>query len=107
MNMEEMIPASVFCIHHNIELSFISSLHESGLIETIDREEQIFVPLSELSHLEMLVRLHHEMDINLEGIETITYLLNRLNNMQQQIAALTKRLSMYEDEYGMDENYTR
>lgn len=100
MNMEDMIPARVFCIHHNIELSFILSLHESGLIETINREEQIFVPLSELGHLEMLVRLHNEMDINLEGIETITYLLKRINAMQQKIALLTNRLSMYENYTG-------
>jgi hypothetical protein len=38
------------------------------------------------------------MDINLEGIETITYLLERMQGMQQQIVQLKNRLRMYEDE---------
>jgi MerR HTH family regulatory protein len=98
MQPEEMIAAEEFCIHHNIELSFIYSLNESGLIEIITEEEKIFVPLSQVSQLEKLVRLHYEMGINPEGIETITYLLERMNEMQRQIVYLTNRLSMYEDE---------
>jgi len=43
------------------------------------------------------VRLYYEMDINLEGIETITHLLQRMHAMQQQIVGLSNRLSRYED----------
>ena len=97
MQTKEMIPANEFCLHHNIELSFIYSLKESGLIEISNVEEKIFVPVNHLSHLEKLVRLYYEMDINLEGIETITYLLQRMNEMQQQIGQLNNRLRIYED----------
>jgi chaperone modulatory protein CbpM len=97
MPTEDMIPASEFCIHHNIELSFIYSLNESGLIEIITIEEKTFVPVSQLNQLEKLVRLYYDMDINLEGIETITYLLQRMNDMQQQITYLTDRLNMFKD----------
>ena len=97
MQTEEMIPANEFCLHHNIELSFIYSLKESGLIEISTVEEKTFVPVNQLSHLEKLVRLYYEMDINLEGIETITYLLKRMNEMQQQIGQLNNRLRIYED----------
>lgn len=98
MQKEEMIPANEFCIHHNVELSFIYSLNESGLIEMTVIEEKLFVPVSQLNNLEKLVRLYYEMDINLEGIETITYLLKRMNDMQQQITLLTNRLRLYENE---------
>ena len=98
METAEWIPADEFCIHHNIELSFIYSLKESGLVEISSREEKIFVPADQLDHLEKLVRLYYEMDINLEGIETITYLLQRMNEMQQQIVQLNNRLSRYEQE---------
>ena len=40
----------------------------------------------------------NELDINLEGIETITYLLQRMHDMQREIATLENRLSMYENE---------
>ena len=98
MQTEEMVAADEFCIHHNIELSFIYSLKDSGLVEMTSIEEKIFVPVSQLSQLERLMRLYYEMDINLEGIETITYLLQQMNDMQQQIVQLSNRLSMYDHE---------
>jgi hypothetical protein len=98
MHTEEMISADEFCIHYNIEKSFIYSLNKSGLLEIIIIEEKVFVPVHELSQLEKLVRLYYEMDINLEGIETITYLLKRMNEMQQQIMHLKNKLSKYENE---------
>jgi hypothetical protein len=98
MQTEEMIPASECCIHYHIEPSFIDSLRDAGLIEILIVEEKIFVPTSQLSQLEKLVRLYYELDINLEGIETITYLLQRMNEMQKKIIQLSNRLSMYEGE---------
>jgi hypothetical protein len=97
MQNEDKIPASDFCIHHNIELSFIDSLKDYGLIETVIIEEKIFLPLSELARLEKIVRLHFELDINLEGVETITHLLERIEGMQEHITRLTNRLKAYED----------
>jgi GTP1/Obg family GTP-binding protein len=98
MQTEEMIPASEFCVHHNIELSFLHSLNESGLIQIISIEETLYVPISQLPNLEKLVRFYYDLDINVEGIETITHLLYRINTMQQQIAQLTQRLYLYERE---------
>ena len=98
MPTTHLIAANEFCIYHNIEPSFIYSLQQSGLIEIILVEEKPFVDESELPQLEKLVRLHREMDINLEGIETITHLLQRMNDMQRQIVTLKNRLSIYENE---------
>ena len=98
MLTEEMISANEFCIYHNIDLTFITSLKDSGLIEISTVGEKIFVSESELSKVEKLVRLYYEMDINIEGIETITYLLQRLNEMQEQVVQLNNRLRMYENE---------
>ena len=96
MQTEEMIIVNEFCIHHNIEFSFINALQQSGLIEITQAEEKWYVHETQLPQLEKMVRLYYEMDINLEGIETITYLLIRMNDMQQQIIQLNNRLAMYE-----------
>ncbi len=96
MPTEDMIPANECCIHYQIDASFIDSLRNAGLIEIAVVEEQLFVPAAQLGQLEKMVRLYYEMDINLEGIETITYLLQRMNEMQQQITQLHNRLSIYE-----------
>ncbi len=98
MTTEDMIPVDDFCLHHHIEFSFIRSLRESGLVEFTGAEEKLCVPESQLPHLEKLVRMYYEMDINLEGIETITHLLQRMNDMHQQIVLLKNRLRLYENE---------
>ncbi len=98
MDKEQMIPASEFCVYHNMELSFIYSLNESGLIDITVVKEEIFVPASQLKQLEQLMRLKQEMDINIEGIECITYLLQRISDMQQHIVALNNKLAFYEAE---------
>jgi chaperone modulatory protein CbpM len=97
MQNEDMVLANEFCVHHNIELTFILSLQENGLIETVLIEEQIFVPLVQLPRLEKIVRLHFELDINLEGIETIINLLHKMELMQEDMVRLTNRLKAYED----------
>jgi len=92
MQNEDMVLVTEFCIHHNIELSFIHSLKEYDMIETVLKEEEIYLPISELPRLEKIIRLHFELDINLEGIETITHLLKRIELMQERITQLTNRL---------------
>ena len=98
MATQDIITAKEFCIHHNVEMTFIQSLGESGLVEIIQTEEEICVPMHQLPQLEKMVRLYYEMDINMEGIETINHLLNRMNEMQQEIVRLQNRLGVYESE---------
>jgi hypothetical protein len=66
------------------------------MIETVVIDECVFFPLSELDRLEKIIRLHFELDINLEGIETINHLLQRITNMQEQIVSLSNRLKAWE-----------
>jgi chaperone modulatory protein CbpM len=94
--MGNLIPANEFCANHNIEISFIRSLQETGLIEITTIEETAFIHANQLQELERIVHLYFELDINLEGIETINYLLQRINNMQDEIIALRNRLRLYE-----------
>ena len=97
MQTEEMIIVNEFCIHHNVELTFVNALKDSGLIEITIVDEKVYMPETQLPYLEKLVRLY-QLDINLEGIETITYLLSRMNDMQQEILRLNNRLSIYEND---------
>ena len=94
--MKDLIPANEFCANHNIEVSFIRTLQENGLIEITTVEETGYIRKSQLQELERIVRLYFEMDINLEGIETINHLLGQINQMQDEITALRNRLRLYE-----------
>jgi chaperone modulatory protein CbpM len=97
MEPNDMIPARDFCIHHHIELSFIRTLQEHGMIETVTIEETLFVPPTQLERLEKIVRLHADLNINVEGIDTIIHLLQRIEAQQAFITQLQNRLERYED----------
>jgi hypothetical protein len=99
METEYLIAIDEFCSSHNIEISFISSLQQSGLIEITTIKESAFIEADQLQQLEKFVRLYYELDINLEGIETINYLLHRINSMQDEITTLRNRLRIYETEF--------
>ena len=96
MQKEKLIAIHDFCMNHNIEISFISSLQETGLLEITTRDETGFINIEQLSQLEKYVRFFYELDINLEGIETITHLLHKISAMQDEITALRNRLRFYE-----------
>ena len=100
MQTEYLIAVDKFCACHNIEISFISSLQQNGLIEITTIEESNFIDAEQLQQLERIVRFYYELDINLEGIETITHLLQRLNIVQEENKALRNRLRLYEKEAG-------
>jgi chaperone modulatory protein CbpM len=93
---ENLIAVNEFCVNYNIEFSFISSLQETGLIEFTVIDESLFIDPDQLRKLEKIVRFYYELNINLEGIETINYLLQRINSLQDEIMRLKNRLRLYE-----------
>ena len=98
MQAENLIPASEFCLHHYIEISFIYSLEDYGLIVTKQMEGTCFIDAAQLAELEKLVRLHYDLHINLEGIDAIRHLLQQLETMEGEIVNLKNRLRFYEKE---------
>ena len=96
MQTKNYIAVNEFCINHNIEVSFISSLQETGLIEIAFVEETAFLDADQLQQVEKFMHFYYDLDINIEGIETITHLLQRMNAMQDEITILRNRLSLYE-----------
>jgi hypothetical protein len=99
METEYLIALDEFCASHNIEISFVTSLQESGLIEITTIKKTGFIDADQLQQLEKFVRLYYELDINLEGIETINYLLQRIGSMQDEITTLRNKLRIYDSEF--------
>lgn len=98
MEMKKLISTHEFCASHHVEISFIHSLEETGLIEITTIEEIGFIPISQLQQLEKIVRLYNELGINVEGIDTITHLLHRIIILQDEIIALKNRLRLFEND---------
>jgi len=95
-HMDDLIAVNEFCVNHNIEISFLTLLQQNGLIEISTIESEHFVEKEQLPRLEKYVRFYYDLDINLEGIETISYLLQRIENLQYEIIKLKNRLRLYD-----------
>lgn len=98
MPKESLVTVHEFCLNHNIEFSFIRSLHQNGLIKIKIVEENWFISTDQLQQLEKFIRFYYDLDINLEGIETVTHLLQRIQFLQERIISLQNRLRLYESD---------
>ena len=88
MDKTYLIPIEECCNHYNVEVTFIDSLEEHGLIEPTIIEEQKYIDQDYLYEFERLVNLHYHLDVNLEGIEVITRLLKHIERMQKDMQQL-------------------
>ena len=96
MENEELIAMELYCDHEGVEVSFVEALHDRGLIRITTVKEQRFIDPEHLSRVEKLARMHYDLDINLEGIEAISHLLERMEALQQDMRSLSERLRLYE-----------
>ena len=97
MQTEELIAVKEFCINHNLEISFIHTLQQYDLIQVTTIKETTYMPVSQLQQAEKIARLYYELGINIEGIDAIKHLLQRVEDMQEEITALKNKLSLYEE----------
>jgi chaperone modulatory protein CbpM len=87
-----LIATTEICIYHDVEYNFINSLGEAGLVALKVVKKNTYIPETELQKLEKMIRMHHELDINVAGIEAIIHLLDRVEQMQEELRVLRNRL---------------
>lgn len=78
-----------------LEETFIASLQEVGLIRVVDQDDDRFIEYEDLSDLEQFIRWYYEMDINVEGIDALRHMLQRVRSLQSEIAQLRHELQFY------------
>ena len=98
MKIEGFIPLSQLCEYYTIEMSFFIDLRDNGLIEINNIEEIYYIHEDKLSDLEKMIRFHDELDINMEGIDTIFNLLGKIDQLQSELMELRNRLRLYEND---------
>ena len=96
MRTENLITVNDFCVYHNVEYTFIDYLADAGLVKVTTVNKTSCIPLEEIQKLERLVRLHNELEINEPGLATINNLLQKIEDMQQEMSVLKNKLSIYE-----------
>jgi len=97
MKTDNFISIETFCYNYQVEFSFIHTLNEYGLVEITTIDEEEFLPKEKINEVEKMIRLHHELGINMEGIDVIHNLLIRLSILQNEINRLKNRINFYEE----------
>lgn len=93
---QEIIPLETYCSYYNIELEFIQTLEEYGLISISYQEAKGFIQKEDVSQLEQFSRLYYELSINVPGIDALHHLLEKIKTLQNETDALRTRLKIYE-----------
>lgn len=92
----EYIEVKEICVVYQVEHQFIEQLRDSGLLELVLIEQKHYLPYQFIPRFEKLRRLHYELQINIEGLEAIENLLERVEKLQEQNRQLKNKLSIYE-----------
>lgn len=95
---KELVTFEACCTYYHVEQSFVHSLHEYGLIEIISDGENRYIRNAQLLELEKFIRLYYELGINMEGIDAIGHLLQRMQDMQEEIMQLKNKLQLWKEE---------
>ncbi|MBU3122351.1 chaperone modulator CbpM [Sinomicrobium sp. 2019215] len=83
-------------IHHDLDEAFIRNLETYQLVEFVVKDTDRYVYVRQLPRLEQIIRLHYVLEINMEGIDVIRHMIDRMENMHRTIQQLKNRLSLYE-----------
>lgn len=98
MDTTHLISIQQFCKHYNVPLSFIDALQEYDLVEVTITNEEHYLKTNQLNDVEKMIRLHYDLQINLEGIDAIYNLLKQVENLQTEVVTLRNKLSFYEND---------
>jgi len=96
MNSKNLIQIKQFCVYHEIENTFITELHNYGLVQIIVLEEDEYLQPEQLPAVEKMIRLHYDLKINIEGIDVIANLLDKIETLQQNLKTTQNKLRLYE-----------
>lgn len=94
--MKKFIRIQEFCEGHELQPDFVFKLEELGLIQVVWERHIPEIHRRDLEKLERLVRLHRELEINLQGLQAVQRLLEQLSLVQQENLALRNLLGRWQ-----------
>ena len=96
MNSENYIQIEVYCERTQTPIEFIDDLLEFEMIEVQQIENKTYVEPQYLVEIERIYRLREDLGINMEGIDTLNHMLEKVNRLEQEVRLLRNRLTIYE-----------
>jgi len=98
MTADKYIPVLRLCDSFQIEVSFFKELNELGLIEVVSKKNDLYLHEDKLYRVERIIRIHRELNVNIEGIDVVLNLLEKVDKLQGEVNNMQSRLRLYEDD---------
>jgi len=98
MNTEYLISTQTVCRQYHLEISFIDALNKMGLIQIEIIEQNPYLHQDQIGNLEKIIRLHKDLNLNLEGIDIVFNLLEKELDLRNELNSLKNKLRLYESE---------
>jgi phage terminase small subunit len=98
MTKQEFIQVEILCSNYELEISFVRELQGIGLIEIHQSDDKDYLHVEQLTAFEKMLRLHRELNVNPEGIDIILNLLQKKQNLEEELLAMRNRLRLYEND---------
>jgi hypothetical protein len=96
MNIKNLILLQTVCSNYQVELSFFTHLSEIGLIEIEIIEQSPYIREDQMKDIERMIRMHHELEVNPEGIDVVFNLLQKIDRLEKDLILTKNRLKLYE-----------
>jgi pyridoxine 5'-phosphate synthase PdxJ len=97
MKNKKLISIQQFCSLYETPTSFLDDLHKYEIIKFKVIDNTKHIKLKDISTVEKLIRLHYDLNINMEGLDAIIHLTNKINDLQKEINNLKRQIDFYEE----------
>jgi|SRR4030066_736498 hypothetical protein len=97
MSKEKFIPLQKLCELYKVEMTFFSSLNEIGLIQITTIEDANYIHQDKINDIEKMIRMHRDLEINIEGIDIAFNLLQKIDELENELNTIKNRLRIYEN----------
>lgn len=95
MSEKDILKLEKFCELYEVPTSFVDSLNQFELINLTTIDDEMYIENEELPNIEKYIRLHYDLDINMEGLDVINNLLQKIESLKKQVVLLENELKYY------------
>jgi len=93
---KKLLSVNNICEIYEIDRDFINELSALDVLDFEIKDSDIFIDEEELPVLEKIINLHYDLGVNVEGIDIIMNLLSKIEELEEELQSLKRRLDFYD-----------
>lgn len=97
MKTDKFLLITEICQYYHIESDFFEEIEYHQLLEIHQISGQKFIHQKQLNRLEKILRLHDELDLNLQGIDVVFGMMKRIEKLEKELRQAKSKLNVLEN----------